>query len=101
MAIHTSSNIVILLTSLITSLLISYSFSIDVSDDTQIEFSLNLEHLEAEFFLFGATGKGLDAVAPELAQRGPPPIGGQIANLDIVTRDIIYQFGLQEIGHLR
>ncbi|OIV95276.1 hypothetical protein TanjilG_07432 [Lupinus angustifolius] len=55
----------------------------------------------AEFFLFGATGHGLDSFAPELAQGGPSPIGGKMANLDRLTKDVIYQFALQKIGHLR
>ncbi|CAL0330220.1 unnamed protein product [Lupinus luteus] len=60
-----------------------------------------MEYLEAEFFLFGATGHGLDNFAPELAQGGPSPIGGKMANLDRLTKDVIYQFALQKIGHLR
>ncbi|KAE9601518.1 hypothetical protein Lal_00040575 [Lupinus albus] len=71
------------------------------SDVDLIEFFLNLEYLEAEFFLFGATGHGLDSFAPELAQGGPSPIGAKMANLDPLTKNVIYQFALQKIGHLR
>ncbi|MED6211507.1 hypothetical protein PIB30_074389 [Stylosanthes scabra] len=71
------------------------------SDIELLEFSLNLEYLEAEFFLHGATGRGIDDVDPELAQGGPLPIGGNKAVLDAFTRDIILQFGYQEVGHLR
>ncbi|OWM88019.1 hypothetical protein CDL15_Pgr016592 [Punica granatum] len=66
-----------------------------------LEFPLNLEFLEAEFFLFGALGYGLDRAAPNLTKGGPPPIGARTANLDIATRDVILQFGLQEVGHVR
>lgn len=66
-----------------------------------MQFAENLEHLEADYFLFGALGYGLDRVAPELASGGPPPIGACKANLDSLTTDIILQFGLQEVGHLR
>ncbi|ERN06402.1 desiccation-related protein PCC13-62 [Amborella trichopoda] len=66
-----------------------------------LEFPLNLEYLEAEFFLWGSFGYGLDKVAPNLTKGGPPPIGATKANLDPLTRDIITQFAYQEVGHLR
>lgn len=66
-----------------------------------LQFAENLEHLEADYFLFGAYGYGLDEFAPELVDGGPPPIGAQRANLDNQTRSIIGEFGLQEVGHLR
>ncbi|GAU50733.1 hypothetical protein TSUD_410560 [Trifolium subterraneum] len=72
-----------------------------LTDIELLEFPLNLEYLEAEFFLFGALGHGLDVVAPELAEGGPPPIGAKSAKLGKLIKDIIFQFGLQEVGHLR
>ncbi|TYJ21248.1 hypothetical protein E1A91_A08G052100v1 [Gossypium mustelinum] len=74
---------------------------IDADDNDRFHFAQNLEFLEAEFFLHGALGKGLDAFEPELAKGGPPPIGGRRANLDYLTRRIIEEFGYQEIGHNR
>ncbi|PHT35806.1 Desiccation-related protein PCC13-62 [Capsicum baccatum] len=71
------------------------------SDVDLVEFPLNLEYLEAEFFLWGSLGYGLDKFAPELADSGPPPIGAQIAKLSPLIRDVITQFGFQEVGHLR
>ncbi|CAL1412954.1 unnamed protein product [Linum trigynum] len=71
------------------------------SDVDLLEFPLNLEYLEAEFFLFGALGHGLDVYAPNLTAGGPPPIGGRKANLDVITRDIIEQFAWQEVGHVK
>ncbi|MCL7049333.1 hypothetical protein MKW94_017813 [Papaver nudicaule] len=71
-------------------------------DDVHLfQFSLNLEHLEAEFFLYGALGYGLDEVAPELVMGGPPPIGAQKANLNKLVNRIIEEFGYQEVGHIR
>ena len=77
------------------------SFTVPQSDIDLLEFPLNLEFLEAEFFLFGALGYGLDRVAPNLTMGGPSPMGARRANLDTLTRDIILQFGWQEVGHLR
>ncbi|KAJ3684442.1 hypothetical protein LUZ61_013606 [Rhynchospora tenuis] len=75
--------------------------SLPQSDVNLLEFPLNLEYLEAEFFLYGSLGYGLDQVASNLTGGGPPPIGGKIANLDPFTRDIVLQFAYQEVGHLR
>ncbi|KAI0515777.1 hypothetical protein KFK09_008444 [Dendrobium nobile] len=66
-----------------------------------LEFALNLEYLEAEFFLWGALGYGLDRIAGNLSAGGPPPIGVRKANLDPFVRDIVTQFGYQEVGHLK
>ncbi|XP_071722173.1 desiccation-related protein PCC13-62-like [Rutidosis leptorrhynchoides] len=91
----------------------SFSYSIDEnthpdddhhlsqSDVDLLEFPLNLEFLEAEFFLFGSLGYGLDKVNPNLTNGGPPPKGAKLARLDPVTQDIISQFAFQEVGHLR
>ncbi|KAJ8445302.1 hypothetical protein Cgig2_024508 [Carnegiea gigantea] len=75
--------------------------SIPTSDADLLEFALNLEYLEAEFFLWGSVGHGLDQIDPTLAEGGPQPYGAQKASLDNVTQDVIYQFALQEVGHLR
>ncbi|KAL3505601.1 hypothetical protein ACH5RR_030983 [Cinchona calisaya] len=77
------------------------SSAIPQSDVDLLEFPLNLEYLEAEFFLWGSLGRGLDTVAPELTGHGPSPIGAKIANLDHLVRDIVAQFAFQEVGHLR
>ncbi|KAH0784562.1 hypothetical protein KY290_004160 [Solanum tuberosum] len=66
-----------------------------------LQFSENLEFLEAEYFLWAVHGYGLDIVAPELAMGGPPPIGVRKANLDFFTSNIINEFAMQEVGHLR
>lgn len=71
------------------------------SDVDLLEFPLNLEYLEAEFFLYGALGFGLDKVNASLTMGGPTPIGTKKAKLDPFTRDVITQFAWQEVGHLR
>ncbi|KAF2298477.1 hypothetical protein GH714_023718 [Hevea brasiliensis] len=43
----------------------------------------------------------IDAIDPDFANGGPPPIGAQKAELDRVSRQIIEEFGYQELGHLR
>ncbi|CAA6654271.1 unnamed protein product [Spirodela intermedia] len=56
-----------------------------------LQFALNLEHLEADFF----------CTRRWLVMGGPPPIGARRANLDGLTRAIITEFGFEEVGHLR
>ncbi|KAK3041964.1 hypothetical protein RJ639_002272 [Escallonia herrerae] len=70
-------------------------------DIDMMQFAENLEHLEADFFLWSALGYGLDQVAPSLVMGGPSPIGAQKANLDALTQHIIEEFGYEEVGHLR
>ena len=71
------------------------------NDVDLIQFALNLEFLEAEFFLRGALGVGLDSINSSLAQGGPPPIGARKANLEPLVNRIIEEFAFQEVGHLR
>ena len=73
------------------------------TDTDLVRFALNLEFLEAEFFLFGALGRGLDSTNPDFSQGGPSPIGGQKALFDddpVVAR-VIEEFAYQEVGHIR
>lgn len=77
------------------------NFKLPKSDTKLLEFPLNLEYLECEFFLFGSLGRGLDQIQPNLTGGGPPPIGVKQANLSALIRDIITQFGYQEVGHVR
>ncbi|KAF9620961.1 hypothetical protein IFM89_015783 [Coptis chinensis] len=78
-----------------------YAIPIYVEDVDLLQFAENLEYLEADFFLYGALGYGLDVVAPNLVIEGPPPIGGMKANLDNLMEGIITEFAYQEVGHLR
>nr|XP_043640070.1 desiccation-related protein PCC13-62-like [Erigeron canadensis] len=92
---------IILLIFLFTPATVNSTFHSLKSDTNLLEFPLNLEYLEAEYFLFGALGKGLDSVQPDLADGGPSPIGAKQANLSPLIKDIILQFGYQEVGHIR
>ncbi|KHN12848.1 Desiccation-related protein PCC13-62 [Glycine soja] len=83
------------------SVLFASAKSPESKDADLLEFALNLEYLEAEFFLFGALGHGLDVVAPNLTGGGPLPIGAKKVELDDLTNDVILQFAFQEVGHLR
>ncbi|KAJ0961167.1 hypothetical protein J5N97_000851 [Dioscorea zingiberensis] len=74
--------------------------SVPMNEKDMVQFALNLEFLEAEFFLNSALGRGLDEVAPGLAMGGPPPVGAQRAALSDPIDDIIIQFAYQEVGHL-
>ncbi|XVF80562.1 hypothetical protein PTKIN_Ptkin15bG0083500 [Pterospermum kingtungense] len=74
---------------------------IKADDKDRIRFAENLEFIVAEFFCYGALGKGLDTFDPELAKGGPPPVGARKANLDHVTRRIMEEFYYQEMGHIR
>ncbi|XP_030543325.1 desiccation-related protein PCC13-62-like [Rhodamnia argentea] len=78
-----------------------YCGPVPATDAELIHVAMNLEFLEAEFFLYGALGRGLDGIAPHLALGGPPPAGGERANLDPLVRRIIEEFGYEEVGHLR
>ena len=70
-------------------------------DKELIQVALNLEYLEAEYFLWAAYGSGLDKLAPNLTGGGPTPLGVQKANLGPYYTDLYEQMGLQEVGHLR
>lgn len=78
-----------------------YNDHVSQQDADMLQFAENLEYMEAEFFLLGALGVGLDVVAPQLVMGGPPPIGARKANLDLLTHNIIKEFGYQEVGHIR
>ncbi|OIT35793.1 PREDICTED: desiccation-related protein PCC13-62-like isoform X1 [Nicotiana attenuata] len=86
---------------LLSSSCASIGSNLPKSDVDLLEFPLNLEYMEAEFFLWGSFGHGLDSFAPELADGGPSPIGATIAKLSPLIRDVIAQFGFQEVGHVR
>lgn len=74
---------------------------IPAHDVDLVQFAMNLEFLEAEFFLFGAFGKGLDSFVPDLTSGGPAPVGGKKAKLDPLVQSVVEELGYEEIGHLK
>lgn len=66
-----------------------------------LQLALNLEYLEAEFYLWSAYGAGLDAFQPGLTGGGPYSSGGRKAKLSAQTQAVAEMLALQEIGHIR
>lgn len=77
------------------------SLNFTENDRVIIQGALNLEYLEAEYFLWAAYGYGLDELYPGMSLGGPPPMGVRKANLGPYYDDFVTQLSLQEVGHLR
>ncbi|PWA55201.1 desiccation-related protein PCC13-62 [Artemisia annua] len=65
------------------------------SDKNLVEFPLNLEYLEAEFYLFAAIGKGLDNIQPNLT--GYSGLLGVEAGQDAVIRTLLYERATERV----
>lgn len=71
-------------------------------DVDELNVILNAEYLEAEFFLHGAYGFGLDKFnGTAVNVTGPPPIGAQKAHTGRFIEHLAKEFGLQSLGHIR
>ena len=99
--ITTTALLILLLPKSYSSKIAKFDSSILEVDFDLLEFTLNLEYLEAKFFLYGALVYGLDKIAPNLTLGGPTPIGDKHGKMDNFTRDVIKQFAFHEVGHLR
>nr|AAU44142.1 hypothetical protein [Oryza sativa Japonica Group]AAV32205.1 hypothetical protein [Oryza sativa Japonica Group] len=71
------------------------------SDMAHIQFLLNAKFVEAEWFLHGALGRGIDFIDGALSGGGPPPTGARKATLDFRATEVAAELGYQEVGHIR
>ena len=71
------TNAIVLATALLCA---CFSTSVAYSDSDILNFALNLECLEAEYYSWAAFGEGLTS---EQRGGGPPSIGGMKANLGV------------------
>uniref|UniRef100_A0A0E0H9P8 Desiccation-related protein PCC13-62 n=1 Tax=Oryza nivara TaxID=4536 RepID=A0A0E0H9P8_ORYNI len=71
------------------------------SDMAHIQFLLNAKFVEAEWFLHGALGRGIDFIDSALSGGGPPPTGARKATLDFRATEVAAEVGYQEVGHIR
>ena len=71
-----------------------------VSDADILNFALNLEYLEAEFYLRAATGAGL-TTADSGNSASLTTGGAQVAGLTTVQQNYIYEIAQNELDHVR
>lgn len=71
-------------------------------DISILNFALNLEYLEAEFYLYATTGAGLAAADTSGFGRGGPTTGGQrVTFTDPVVAAIATEIAADEVAHVR
>ncbi len=72
------------------------------SDIDILNFALNLEYLECEYYLRGATGAGLSAAdAGSGAGTVTAPSGGPVTTGNALYTDFINEFSQSEVAHVR
>eukprot|EP00270_Netrium_digitus_P013015 TRINITY_DN428_c0_g1_i4.p1 TRINITY_DN428_c0_g1~~TRINITY_DN428_c0_g1_i4.p1 ORF type:complete len:275 (-),score=30.15 TRINITY_DN428_c0_g1_i4:94-918(-) len=71
--------------------------TVAITDADILNFALNLEYLEAEFYSWAAYGRGLNAT---LRGGGPASIGGKKALLSPVAQALAQDIADDEIGHV-
>ena len=75
----------------------------DVSDNDILNFALNLEYLEAEFYTVATTGQRISDIGIDVSgrRRSGPTVGGGRVALDDRTRVIAEQIARDEQAHVR
>lgn len=80
---------------------------LDVPDNDILNFALNLEYLEAEFYLYAATGQGLSS-ADALSGAGTTKVPANIAAVPwgtsqtgILAQQFAYELAQTELDHVR
>lgn len=71
-----------------------------LNDDDVLNFALNLEYLEAEFYLFAASGSGLAASDTGKAP-GPTTGGAKINGLSPVQQNVLDEIAFHEQSHVQ
>lgn len=85
--------------SLLSGCLGSRAIAATVPEADVLNFALNLEYLEAEFYLFGTTGSGLSAADSGTATG--PTTGGAMAPLSGMTLAVMQEIAADERSHVR
>jgi hypothetical protein len=78
-------------------------FAQSVTDVAILNFALNLEYLEAEFYTVAVTGERIDALGIGITGRGRAgaTVGGARVSLDDRTRVVAEQVALDEQNHVK
>ena len=74
--------------------------ALDFADNDILNFALNLEYLEAEFYLRAATGSGLSA-ADALTGAGTVTGGAQVPGLSAAVQTYANELAQTELNHVR
>ena len=70
------------------------------ADNDILNFALNLEYLEAEFYMHAATGSGIPA-ADALTGAGTVTGGAQVQGLSSTSQSYLYELAQTELNHVR
>jgi hypothetical protein len=78
----------------------SYAQGADIKDEDIFQFALNLEYMEAEYYLRATTGKGIDA-ADVGSEAGEVKGGRKVAFQHKAVREFVEELAENELAHVR